>query len=80
MKTPQQPYSSPFLVFKTSVSSQQQVDKVKYALDRMAGKGCWNFALDDDDKILSIASDNIKSELACQVMSEHGFECIELEE
>lgn len=67
------------LVFKTSVPDMNQAARVAPALDSLAGKGRWNFALDDRDKILRITSE-VNAELATFVLNELGFECNELED
>jgi hypothetical protein len=67
------------LVFKTSVASLTAAAKLAPALDAIAGKGQWNFALDDCDKILRIASEFGNAELTIFVMNEMGFECGELD-
>jgi hypothetical protein len=38
------------LVFKTTVSTPENVKMLKPLLDSSAGRGKWNFALDDCDK------------------------------
>lgn len=68
------------LVFKTSITSYTSVASVAPALDAMAGRGNWNFALDDCDRILRIASKSVDPSLAIFVLNELGFECCELED
>ena len=68
------------LVFKTSVETPQSVKMLKPLLDSVAGKGHWNFALDDCDKILRIASLKINAETAIALLNESGYECAELED
>jgi hypothetical protein len=68
------------LVFKTSVASPTAAAKVAPVLDAVAGKGQWNFALDDCDKILRVTSPFGNAELTIFVMNEMGFECGELED
>ena len=48
------------LVFKTSVQSYENVDRLKPHLDALAGQGKWNFALDDCDRILRIVSCSVR--------------------
>lgn len=67
------------LVFKTSVDDPQSVRSLKPDLDRLAGKGKWNFDLGDCDRILRIVSP-IKAERAVQLLSCFGFQCAELED
>lgn len=68
------------LVFKTSVTSSTTVATMAPVLDAVAGHGNWNFALDDSDKILRIASEEVSAELAIFMLNEMGFDCSELED
>jgi hypothetical protein len=67
------------LVFKTSVGSAQHVQVLKPLLDSTAGKGQWNFALDDCDRILRIVSTHVDPATAIQLLKSNGYECAELE-
>jgi hypothetical protein len=68
------------LVFKTSVDTPQRVKALKPFLDSVAGRGRWNFALDDCDKILRIASLKVNPQAAIRLLKENGYECAELED
>ena len=68
------------LVFKTSVDDPQSVRSLKPDLDRLAGKGKWNFDLSDCDRILRIATPNVKAEMAIHLLQYFGFICTELED
>lgn len=68
------------LVFKTSVETSQHVKSLKPLLDSAAGKGKWNFALDDCDRILRIVSAHVNPRIAINVLKENGYECSELED
>ena len=68
------------LVFKTSVVNQLSVKTLKPELDRLAGKGKWNFDLSDCDNILRIASEKVHPEKAIQLLDYFGFACAELED
>ncbi|HCW09030.1 MAG TPA: hypothetical protein DGG95_16865 [Cytophagales bacterium] len=68
------------LVFKTSVIDPLSVRTLKPELDRLAGKGKWNFDLSDCDKILRIASDKVNPQNAIELLSYFGFSCAELED
>lgn len=70
----------PVLVFATSVESQDHVNKLAPVLNSIAGKGSWNFALDDCDRVLRIVSGNVEPEEAIRLLEEYGFECKELED
>jgi len=67
------------LVFKTSVD-ELSVRTLKPELDQLAGKGKWNFDLSDCDRILRIASAQVKAESAIELLSYFGFACAELED
>ncbi len=67
------------LVFATSVQSTDQVRILAPQINSLAGKGRWNFALDDSDKILRIASDRVKPQQAVALLEKYGFECNELD-
>ena len=68
------------LVFKTSVVDQLSVKALKPELDRLAGKGKWNFDLSDCDNILRIASEKVDPDNAIQLLDYFGFACAELED
>lgn len=66
------------MVFATSVQSTEQVKTLAPQINLLAGKGRWNFALDDCDKILRIVSDNVNPGEAVALLKKYGFECNEL--
>ncbi|MBS1680233.1 MAG: hypothetical protein JST48_00830 [Bacteroidetes bacterium] len=68
------------LVFKTSVADPLSVKTLRPELDRLAGKGQWNFDLSDCDNILRIASAKVRPEKAIQLLDYFGFACAELED
>jgi hypothetical protein len=68
------------LVFKTTVEDITSVEKLGPRLDSLVGRGRWNFALDDCDKILRIVSEAIRPETAIKLLQECGFECSELQD
>jgi hypothetical protein len=65
-------------VFKTSVQPEH-VSKLTPLLDVLVGKGKWNFALDDCDRILRVMSGSIKPHQPIELLVKHGFNCSELE-
>ncbi len=67
------------LIFATSVQSTDQVRILTPQINSLAGKGRWNFALDDSDKILRIASDQVKPQQAIALLEKYGFQCNELD-
>ena len=68
------------LVFKTTVDDVESVQKLSPRLDSLVGQGHWNFALDDCDRVLRIASSDVRPEMAIRILAENGFECFELED
>ncbi len=67
------------LVFATSVASTQEVKTLAPVINKLAGKGNWNFALDDCDHILRIAAERVEPTRAISLLKQHGFDCKELE-
>jgi hypothetical protein len=67
------------LVFSTSVASAQEVNTLAPVINKLAGKGNWNFALDDCDHILRIATKQVDATKAIHLLKQHGFDCRELE-
>ncbi len=71
---------NPVLVFRTSVGTQAEVERLKPALDAMLDiRGRWNFDLDDRDRVLRFETDSSTPTAVMQVMHQHGHECSELE-
>lgn len=66
------------LVFMTSVQNHESVHQLAPMLNRLAGQGQWNFALDDCDRILRIVSASVQPQQAIQLLSYQGFNCEEL--
>ena len=66
------------LVFSTSVKTNYEVKSLTPLINSLVGKGKWNFALDDSDRILRIVSDKVKPMNAISLLNKRGFECIEL--
>jgi hypothetical protein len=66
------------LVFSTSVQSTDQVKSLAPLFDSLVGKNRWNFALDDQDKILRIVSNKVKPTAAIHLLAQYGFRCQEL--
>ena len=66
------------LVFKTSVVDSSMVHALKPSLDCLAGEGKWNFDLSDCDRILRIASADVRPESAIRLLDQFGLVCHEL--
>lgn len=65
-------------VFKTSVKSRQDINRLNPYLSKIIGPSNWNFDLDDCDKVLRIDSENdYKSEIIA-LLRNFNFDCDEL--
>ncbi len=67
------------LVFKTSVSKREEVNKVRTLLKPIPAINKWNFDLEDCDNILRIVADRLSPRLVESVLQTAGFDCQELE-
>ncbi len=77
---PRSPSGIGVLVFSTSVATPGEIKILTLWLDSLVGRGKWNFALDDCDRILRIVSDELHPSRVIQLLRYHGFECNELED
>ena len=68
------------LVFKTSVTQQEQVSKVKALLTSIPDVTKWNFDLEDCDRILRVITDRVSPRHVENVLQTAGFTCLELED
>ena len=67
------------MVFKTSVSVNDEVMQLSAALDRLTRQnGTWNFDLEDSDKILRVETQFLKAENIATTLQNQGFYCEEL--
>lgn len=66
-------------VFKTSVTSEEEANKVRPYLDLLYAVKNWNFDLEDCDNILRVDSITHVSEYVVRMMIMLGFSCEELE-
>lgn len=66
-------------VFKTSVTTQGQIKKLKPHFDKLMPSAKWNFDLEDCDKILRIESEENIVFAAIDLLKIHNFHCEELE-
>jgi hypothetical protein len=67
------------LVFSTSVKTATDINFLTPFINSLAGKGNWNFALDDCDHVLRIISDEVKPIIAIELLRSHGYQCTELD-
>jgi len=68
------------LVFSTSVDTKDDVRELTPLLNSFVGRGHWNFALDDCDRILRIVSSEVDPYATIRLMNDLGYQCRELED
>ena len=66
------------LVFKTNVSSDEDVKTIGRLLATKSKITRWNIDRDDIDKVLRIECEQIKPETVVNLLCHAGFECREL--
>ena len=65
-------------VFKTNVTTKNEIIAISQLLDNTLGSGCWNFDLEDIDNIFRVESNNKASEIISH-FNLCGFLCEELQ-
>jgi hypothetical protein len=66
-------------VFKTSVKTKMQAQKLKQPIDTMLPDAKWNFDLKDCDRILRIDSEENIVLKIIDLLNVHHYSCEELE-
>jgi hypothetical protein len=67
------------LVFKTSVSANEEVKQLRPLLNKLIRQnGDWNFDLEDCDNILRVETQLLKAENISTTLHNQGFYCEEL--
>lgn len=67
------------LVFKTSITKNNEIKIVQPTLNRLITKNDrWNFDLEDCDNILRVETKMIKADAVLKAIQHHGFYCEEL--
>lgn len=66
-------------VFKTSVKTKMQAQKLKQPIDTMLPNAKWNFDLKDCDRILRIDSEENIVLKIIDLLNVHHYSCEELE-
>ncbi len=67
------------LVFKTSVQTKTQIERLKPHLDNLLSESTWNFDLEDCNNILRIESKNTLETTVIELLKNQNFDCEELE-
>ena len=65
-------------VYKTSLMSKKDTQKLKTFLDLLLLRAAWNFDLEDCDKVLRVDSQIEYSAAIVRLLNENGFDCEEL--
>ena len=65
-------------VFKTSVTTEKDIQTIQPNLNVLLPKAKWNFDLEDCDRILRIDSQIENSEAIIKLLNNSGFKCEEL--
>jgi hypothetical protein len=65
-------------VFKTSVKTKNQVEKLKPHITTILPIEKWNFDLEDCDNVLRVDSDENIALQITEILSRHQFHCEEL--
>ena len=67
------------MVFKTSVSSTEDIEMIRTVLNRELPHIKWNFDLEDCDNIFRVESWDISAKVITHLFNTLGFTCSELE-
>lgn len=65
-------------VFKTSVKSQKDINRLRPYLEASLGQSHWNFDLDDCDNIFRVESEKENEVEIIRILWDLGFDCEEL--
>lgn len=65
-------------IFKTSVSSKDDILYLEPLIKKRLSFSTWNFDLSDCDRIFRIDTNKEQKETIIQLMKENGYDCEEL--
>lgn len=69
------------LVFRTSVTTNRKISKVRPLLDSLMNRSeKWNFDLEDCDRILRVEAVSVQASAIIEKLECAGFACEELED
>lgn len=66
------------LIFKTNISSVNDIHCVKQSLNNNNQIERWNIDLQDVDCVLRIVSSSLNHTQVIELITDHGYECAEL--
>ena len=66
------------LVFKTTVTTREEIKKLKVHLDELLFNSKWNFDLEDCDNILRVDGPEKMEDHIINLLNRLGFDCMEL--
>lgn len=67
------------IVFKTNVTTKNEIFAISQLLDNTLGSGSWNFDLEDIDNIFRVETDSNKASEIISHFNLCGFLCEELQ-
>lgn len=65
-------------VFKTSISTEKEIQMIKPFLNELLPIGSWSFDLEDCDNIFRVDTLIENSEKIIKLLKDNGFDCEEL--
>ena len=68
------------LVFKTTIKTEEDKQKVALVLDSLSQINCWTVDCEDCDCVLRIEADGISEEQIIEIVQRLGFDCEELKD
>ena len=69
------------LVFRTSLRTERDIDRIRPALDRLTGDNeAWQCDLEDCDKVLRVVTHTLRDADIITVLHNAGYACAALED
>ncbi|MFB9108435.1 hypothetical protein [Flavobacterium gyeonganense] len=67
------------LVFATNIKTENDRQKISFALDENSEIQEWNIDLEDIDCVLRVVSETLSERQIVNILNNHNFNCIPLE-
>jgi hypothetical protein len=67
------------LVFRTSIKSKADCEKIRAGLDGLHAVENWSVDLEDIDCVLRVVSRQLSPQQVISFINNHGYDCAELE-